>query len=221
MPLKFKLVFTKSRTLKWLACLVVLAVTLRIPVLMVNRIAWRTHPVTNKTSPYLAIVNKDYWYKIGDILNRVFVINVTYVTMVACVLILSFKLYQSSKARHSLSVKTPQSTGQSSDTPGAPTLTSRDLQVIKSVTLICTIFVVAQLPYVVSALVRLLSPENDGRVLLLLMFISINGTCSYLNASVNIFVYYNYNAKYRSMFRSLLWAPVDNVKKNYTEKPQH
>ena len=38
MPLKFKLVFTKSRTIKWVLFLVILVVALRVPVLTIFRI---------------------------------------------------------------------------------------------------------------------------------------------------------------------------------------
>ncbi|GFR70871.1 peptide receptor GPCR [Elysia marginata] len=209
MPLRFKLVFTKSRTLKWLVFLVFAAVALRIPVLMVNRVAWRTDPVTNITTPYLAMVNRDFLQKVGDILNRMIMIDVTYITMIACLAILSFKLYQSSKMRRSLALQKPQATDKTSKKPaGVQALSSRDLQVVRSVALVCTIFVIAQLPYVVTTIIRLAFPVsiNEGSLLLFMTFMNVrvNGTCSYLNASVNIFVYYNYNSKYRSVFRSML-----------------
>ncbi|GFR96713.1 chemosensory receptor A [Elysia marginata] len=219
MPLRFKLVFTKARTLKWLVFLVFTAVALRIPVLMVNRVAWRRDPVTNVTAPYLATVNRDFLYKVGDILNRVLVINFTYVTMIACLFILSFKLYQSSKMRRSLALQTPQATDKTSKKPaGVQTMSSRDLQVVKSVALVCTIFVITQLPYVVSSTIRLAYPVSSNKgslsLVLMLMFRSVNGTCSYLNASVNIFVYYNYNSKYRSVFCSTLCLSAKQKEKD-------
>ncbi|GFR57744.1 chemosensory receptor C [Elysia marginata] len=53
MPLKFKFVFTMSRTVKWVMFIVVLAISLRLPILTVNRLAWRVNPATNKTGVYL------------------------------------------------------------------------------------------------------------------------------------------------------------------------
>ena len=59
MPLKFKAVFTKSRTIKWVLFLVVVAVALRIPVLTIFRVAYRKKPSTNiRTTPYVAMYGK-------------------------------------------------------------------------------------------------------------------------------------------------------------------
>ncbi|GFR78835.1 chemosensory receptor A [Elysia marginata] len=210
MPLKFKLVFTKSRTIVWLLCLVVLAVMLRLPVLMVHSVGRRINPVTNVSAPYLQIKNRDAMYKVLDILNRGIIVNVAYITMISCVCILSFKLYQSSKIRRPSSIaKGPQGNGQTtSNRPHTVTqgLSPKDLQVVKSVVLVCTIFVLAQLPNVILSTSRRISSAIDhgGRlVYLFAIFTSVNQTCTYLNASINIFVYYNYNSKYRAALHSL------------------
>ena len=99
MPLKFKHVFTRSRTIKWIMFLVVLAVSLRLPVLTIHRISWRTNPQTNVSSPYLKAVNNAYMLRINDILNRGIMIYILYFSMVTCVAVLTFKLYQASKVR--------------------------------------------------------------------------------------------------------------------------
>ena len=77
MPLKFKFVFTRSRTIKWVIFLAVLAVSLRLPVFTIHRISWRTDPQTNVSSAYLRLVNYAYMTRINDILNRGIVINFT------------------------------------------------------------------------------------------------------------------------------------------------
>ena len=202
MPLKFKLIFTKTRTINWLLFLVLLAISLRIPLLTINRIAWKTDPKTNLSTPYLAAVNRASIIKASDILHRGFVINFSFITMVACVLVLTHNLYQASKIRRTFTAK------------GAPTsdqlsrgLSARDLQVVKSVVLVCSIFILAQVSYVVLSIVRLINPQfDDGSYLdsLFAIISQINNTFCYLNASVNIFVYYNYNSKFKSVFCSLL-----------------
>ncbi|GFS14548.1 chemosensory receptor A [Elysia marginata] len=207
MPLKFKLVFTKSRTIKWLMILVVLAISIRLPVLTVHRIAWRKDPKTNLSTPFLAAVNKKSMSKVLDILNRGIVVNLAYVTMVTCVLLLSFKLYQASRIRQKCTVKGAQKDDDTSDKPVAQGLSSRDLQVVKSVVLVCTIFVLAQMPQVIASASRRINPQitEGGNLYFVFASISqINTTCCYLNASVNIFVYYNYNSKYRAVFQSML-----------------
>ena len=206
MPLKFKLVFTKSRTIKWVLFLVVLAISLRLPVLTIFRITWRTDPRTNVSALYLASVNRESMSRINDILNRGFLIWFNYVTMITCVIVLSYKLYQSSKIRQSCAVKGHQPLPQTSDKANAQGMSPKDLQVVKSVVLVCSIFIMSQLPAVLLSATRLIIPEFDrGRSLVALfgIFSHINNTCACINASINIFVYYNYNSKFRSVLRSI------------------
>ncbi|GFS07089.1 chemosensory receptor A [Elysia marginata] len=209
MPLKFKLVFTKSRTIKWSMFLVALAVLLRIPVLTVNRIAWRTDPATNVSSLYLASVNRESMVRINDFLNRGIVMYLAYITIITSVAVLSFKLYQASKIRQRCTVAGPQTLGKVLEKPAAQGLSARDLQVVKSVVLVCSIFILAQLPFIVFATIRLINPEFDENKMnayLSHIFSQVSLTFYQLNASINIFVYYNYNSKFRSVFKSLLLA---------------
>ncbi|GFS16367.1 chemosensory receptor A [Elysia marginata] len=210
MPLKFKSVFTKSRTMKWVMFLVVLSVSLRIPVLTINRLTWRLDPTKNTSVMFLARVNRDSMSRINDLINRGFVIYVNYITMVTCVSILTFKLYQAGKIRRSYTNQSqPQSSEKSTTKPDDQGLSSKDLQVVRSVVLVCTIFILSQLTFLVQSTARLIQPEFDSDKGLQFLFGTISQvslTCCYLNASINIFVYYNYNSKYRSVFRSLLCA---------------
>ena len=209
LPLKFKVIFTKSRTIKWVMFLVVLAVCLRIPVLSINRISWRTNPQTNVSSPYLKDVNNAYMTRINDILNRGIVIYFLYITMVTCVAVLTFKLYQASKIRRSCTTVLPKTSDQAPDKAVAHGLSSKDIQVVKSVVLVCTIFILSQLTFLITSTIRLFVPNFDiGKRLINLFGIisQVSLSCSFLNASLNIFVYYNYNSKYRYVFRSLLFS---------------
>ncbi|GFR82500.1 chemosensory receptor A [Elysia marginata] len=203
MPLKFKLVFTRRRTILTVLALFVLAVSLRIPVLSIFRVAWRTDAATNVTTAYLAAVNRVAMSRINDVMNRGLVVWINYAIMVSCVALLSFKLFQASKIRRSCSSKS-DSTSKKTAGDG---LSSKDLQVIKSVVIVCAIFIFSQLPFLLYSTARLINPEltSTSRMRRLFSFFShVSLTCSYLNASINIFVYYNYNSKYRSVLISLL-----------------
>ena len=207
MPLKFKLVFTKARTIKWVMFLVILAVSLRIPVLTIHRISRRTDPGTNLSSPQIKAVNNAYMSRINDILNRGIIIYVLYMTMVTCVITLTFKLYQASKIRRSYTTEQSRASDQASEKPVSQGLNSKDVQVVKSVVLVCIIFILSQLSFLLTSTIRLFRPDFDtGQqfVYIFGMLGQINQSCSYLNASLNIFVYYNYNSKYRSVLHSLL-----------------
>ncbi|GFR73164.1 chemosensory receptor A [Elysia marginata] len=215
MPLKFKLVFTKSRTIKWLMLVLVAAVLLRLPMLTVNRIAWRKDPVTNVSTPYLASKNQVSMSLIMDILNRSIIVYLAYIAMIGCTIILSFKLYQASKIRQSCAATVGQPSDQSApEKQVSQGLSSRDLQVVKSVVLVCSIFIIAQMPQVVLSTTRLINPEVDHGKYYQFVFSFFNQiiyTCCYLNASVNIFVYYNCNSKYRLVFLSFMH--IKNTKK--------
>ncbi|GFR57746.1 chemosensory receptor A [Elysia marginata] len=142
--------------------------------------------------------------RINYILNRGFVIYLSYGILVTCVAVLTFKLYQAAKTRRDC-----LKTSQTSDQQG---LSSKDLQVVKSVVLVCTIFVLLQLPSLISSTVRLIVLEfDDGKYLVYLfgIFSHVTLTCTQLNASINIFVYYNYNSRYRAVFRSLVCRKRD------------
>ena len=54
-PLRFKSMFTISRTVTILSVLFLVAVTLRVPVLTVFRLSWEVNPVTNSTSDPLSL----------------------------------------------------------------------------------------------------------------------------------------------------------------------
>ena len=208
MPLKFKLVFTKPRTVKWVLFLAVLSVSLRVPVLSIFRVAWRTDPATNVSHPYVTGVNSVSMSHINDILNRGFVIWINYTVMITCVAVLSFKLYESSKLRQSCTAIGRELSDQGPpDKTAFQGLSMKDLQVVKSVVLICVIFILSQLPFLMVSTARLIDSEFsiDFKFrALFAMFSQISRTCSYLNASLNIFVYYNYNSKYRAVLLSLL-----------------
>ncbi|GFR91510.1 chemosensory receptor A [Elysia marginata] len=208
MPLKFKIVFTKSRTIKWVLFLVVLAVCLRIPVLTVHRVARRYNPVTNSSYVYVVASNDVSMFKVNDIMNRGFFIWFNFIVMVSCVCVLSFKLNQASKIRRSY---TKQSSHLSDQDKAVATtgMSPKDMQVVKSVVLVCSIFIFTQLPYLFVSTTRLLDPQFTGKGRLDGLFGTINTvgrTCSFLNASVNILVYYNFNSKYRCSLLSLFEA---------------
>ncbi|KAK3786841.1 hypothetical protein RRG08_061392 [Elysia crispata] len=160
------------------------------------------------SAPYLVSVNRASMTRVNDILNRGFMIWFNYVTMITCVIVLSYNLSRASKIRQSCAVKLPQSCDQASNNGAVQGMSAKDLQVVKSVVLVCSIFIMSQLPSVMLSTTRLIYPEFDDDASLAHLFgtfSQINNTCAYLNASINIFVYYNYNSKYRSVLNSFFF----------------
>ncbi|GFR85900.1 chemosensory receptor A [Elysia marginata] len=203
MPLKFKLVFTKRRTVIIILTLIVVAVSLRVPVLTIFRVAWKTDPTTNVSTAYVAAVNRQAMSRINDVMNRGFVIWINYSIMVSCVGLLSYKLSQASRIRRSCTAVGDQTSYKTE----ADKISLKDFQVIKSVVLICTIFILSQLSFLLYSTARLINPEltSTSRMQNLFgVFSLVSRMCSYLNASLNIFVYYNFNSKYRRVLLSML-----------------
>ena len=221
-PLRFKSMFTTNRTVIILVLLFFVALTLRAPVLTIFRLTWAVNPLTNSTYRSLGVTeNFRRIYKINDIINRNIVSLIAYIIVTTCVIILVSKLQAASKFRRSLTSMThvgstvsDNATGQmdktkagnkplGKDEKSSNNLSAKDLQVIQSVTLICVIFILSQLPFQIISTVRLLDPEfGDGRKKRFIFgFTShVSETLGYLNASVNIFVHYHFNTRYRETF---------------------
>ena len=234
-PLRFKSMFTKTRTVTILCVLFLAALTLRIPVLSVFGLTWAINPKTNATYRSLSsAANKGDIYKANDIINRNIISWLTYIIVLACVILLSNKIRAASRFRRSLALQTASKNVEVTKNqtfghgtvphkrpgPNPSTLDSqrvrsgqiekrmstKDLQVIQSVTLICVIFILSQLPFQLISTVRLVDPEftTSGEKDLVYGFAThISITCGYLNASVNILVHYSFNSKYREQFRCM------------------
>ena len=208
-PLRFKSMFTKSRTVKILVALFIIALILRAPVLTIFRLTWAVNPQTNTT--YRSILETENYrtiYTANDIINRNVISWIAYIIVTTCVIILVSKLRGASRLRKSLqsaahdSPKNPLNENEKS----SKNLSAKDLQVIQSVTLICVIFILSQLPFQIMSTVRLLDPEfGDGKKKRYAFgFAShLSETFGYLNISINIFVYYHFNTRYRETLFSL------------------
>ncbi|GFN85180.1 chemosensory receptor c [Plakobranchus ocellatus] len=178
-------------------------------------------------------------YRVNDIMNRTIISWLAYTTVTVCVFIMVYKLKQASNFRRSaagledtkgnktvlvknerseeLSVpdtdlainKESKPTSPKRQIPSAEKLSTKDLQVVQSVTLICIIFILSQLPFQVTSVYRLIEPEfdNRGRLSHLFKIASyVTKTFGLLNASVNFFVYIRYNSRYRETLRALICA---------------
>ncbi|RUS89232.1 hypothetical protein EGW08_002975 [Elysia chlorotica] len=219
-PLRFKSMFTPGRTVTILLSLFLAAFIFRGPVLVTNSLGWAVNPRTNATFVYLRhLDNSEELFKVNDIFNRNIVSWMAYITAITCLVILTSSLLAASRFRQSAQVANnagPADIRQS--TPGAgnsavkgerpdSSLSGKDLQVVQSVTLICAVFIVSQLPFQTISMVRLFQPGfgfNEKTRVALRFANHISNTCGYLNASVNIFLYYRFNSRYRKTLCSFL-----------------
>ena len=207
MPLRFKSVFTKKRTVISVIVLFCIDVLFHVPVLSVLTLKWKTDAQRNIT--YLSVsfvgngIESAYKQTLNDIINKNTIQAVSMITIITCAALLSFKLYESSKVR-SKPVQDPGSGEANHKT--SHHLSPKDVRVVQSAILVCSIYIMAQLPSLIYTVLQRIIPEFStlGRLSYLMgICVSTTFICYLLNASVNIFVYYNYNSKYRSVFRSL------------------
>ncbi|GFO24899.1 chemosensory receptor b [Plakobranchus ocellatus] len=139
--------------------------------------------------------------RINDILNRNSLLYINFIIMITCVSVLCYKLYQACKIRRSYSASSATDPEQVSEKPDNLALSSKDLHVIQSVVLVGSIFIMSQAPFLMYSTTRLLVPgfAAGGRFEhIFAVCTTISLTRSYLNATVNIFVYCNFNSKYKS-----------------------
>ncbi|GFO14611.1 chemosensory receptor b [Plakobranchus ocellatus] len=156
--------------------------------------------------------------RINDILNRNSLLYINFIIMITCVSVLSYKLYQASKTRRSYTTSSAIDPEQASGKPDNLGLSSKDLHVIQSVVLVGSIFIMSQAPFLMYSTTRLLVSGFAAGAKFMHIFAvctTISQTCSYLNATVNIFVYYNFNSKYKSNL--LLMFETITLKKKSTK----
>ena len=203
-PLHFKSVFTKSRTVIAVILLFCVNVLLHLPVLSMNYLRRNTNPLTN--SSYLTLVRdpaeQDPLIKINDALNKNAIAGTSFIVMIACTVLLGFKLYQSSKIRQPTVSAAGSYEHPNLSQEHKQTLSPKDVRVMLTVVLVCTIYIVAQLPSFGYSAARAVSDEIESFWFMGLA-IKVSQTCYMTNASINILVYYNCNSKYRAILRSL------------------
>ncbi|RUS87674.1 hypothetical protein EGW08_004597 [Elysia chlorotica] len=209
MPLRFKSVFTRSRTVTALIGLFLSATCLRTPQFFAHGFIWKVNPATNST--YLSCSDaKDIQIlaKINDIVNRNIVSSVAYITVAVCVVTMIITLKASSRFRNSASKPSASTNvGQGKPSKDLEKMSAKELQLIQSVILLSIIFLLSQLPFQIYYTIRLFVPEFDtyrSQVYLFGIASHISTTFSFLNCSINIFVYLTYNRKYRAAACSLL-----------------
>ncbi|GFO28526.1 chemosensory receptor a [Plakobranchus ocellatus] len=216
MPLQFKSVFTKARTVKALFVLFILVVSIRVPIMSTYKLVWIKDPLTNSTTLSVRGQKVESITRFNDIVGRTSLPWINFIIMITCVGVIKLKLYQASMAHKYHTSKSSAASGsrQASEAPNHQGRSAKDLRVIQCVVLICCIFIVSQLPFLTYSTYRLTNPQFDttGRLRFLFFTLGAIGRIfAYLNASVNIFVYYNYNRTYRSILLSMLRSERKNV----------
>ncbi|XP_012945253.1 adenosine receptor A1-like [Aplysia californica] len=213
-PLMFKNVFTRSRTLIILVCIYVMMFVYYIPTFTSHGLKMTFDPARNRSKyVYSYVAHRLIVFNIFRMFNRVVLPFVAQVIVLFCMVVMTVKLQQATRKRKEMTSErdadvTERSTNsrkvnKSKSSADANKLGGKEMRVVQAVNLVAAIFVACNLPEIVMTFCNYFFPEfNDFR-----QYKYLNRVCSSLqelmvvgNAAVNIFVYFNYNSKYRVEF---------------------
>ncbi|CAL1527683.1 unnamed protein product, partial [Lymnaea stagnalis] len=214
LPLHFKSVFTKTRTCIVIAAFIVICMTSYVPLLATQGLQRKTNPATNASTYTIWYASdREEIISANDIIVRIILQNACEIIVVSCLIILTTSLRRHSKFRHSVSIHSLSECSSegslpslgSQETPiGAKTsrISAKELQVIKSVTLVSAIFVTCNFPRVVLSIARTIVPEMDTfrryhnihlTSQMIRRVIEVSG------ASGNFIIYYKFNRRFREI----------------------
>lgn len=222
-PLKVKLIFTKSRS-------VIIHITMLIFTIVCNCPAWATQELRWKFDPRFNRTRLGMWVPkerpAVEMFMAIFTGNVIQVTAqalsVVCAILLISGIKKSAKFRmqsvrksnepkESLTPKSSDSLPTVSAIVEIKQSSSRSKLVIKSYTklakitaVITILFVVFNIPVMAVSLSRTIVSDLTSNVNLISVLYIIVYVSTLMNSNTSIFVYYNGSEKFRTKFRALL-----------------
>ncbi|CAL1544321.1 unnamed protein product [Lymnaea stagnalis] len=195
MPLKFKNVFTTSRTLFMISCISVLIVATNLPILSTQGLVTKNDYITNSSSEALWFSkDRPVVTAIHEVGNRIVLPIASVCVVCSCLFVLIPNLKRSMNFRSSFKL--------TSD----PRVLRIENQVTKAVMSVSAIFVLCNLPIVARATASLVEREFNDMRRHGYMFVAVENirqTCLNLNCALNIFAYLAFNSNYRARFMSL------------------
>ncbi|KAK6975573.1 G-protein coupled receptor C02B8.5 [Biomphalaria glabrata] len=221
LPFHFRSVFTKRRTFVMIVCIVLLCGAAYAPVFATQGLQ-KVSGISNNTSTSYTVwfsSNREEIIGINDIIIRVFLQNACEVIVLSCLFILTNTLRRQYNFRRSVSLHSfsdvsndaSQNDIVNNNQQGAShdkvnKVSAKELQVIKSVTLLSAVFVTCNMPRIVLSLARVIVPELDtyrrfhNIHLTLQMFrrvVEVSGT------SANFIILYKFNYTFREAIVNL------------------
>ena len=205
-PLHFRGIISIRRTLAVVIGFFSISIVTRIPVLAHMGMPVTFDPVFKASRPTLwlhprrPIIRNVIWslFDIGFS-------SVAQVTLSVCVIIMARKLKTANEFRNSASVSRNEISASKSGIDDShisstSTLNNKDARIIQQLVLISTIFIVCNIPRLMRNFTPLFEPkfEIGGQYeSLYLTFGFVYSVFDGINSSVNVFVYYAYNSKFR------------------------
>ncbi|XP_005108562.1 neuropeptide FF receptor 2-like [Aplysia californica] len=209
-PLLFKKVFTKSRSVVVVVVIYVGTFTWYMPLLSQQGMRDRFDPRTNTTTliykfpPHIKLM-----LQLFKSVSRSVLPGVSLSLIIISVIVLTIKLKQASKFRKASASHGNKDNNKNSDASSTKQNSSsnKELRVIKAVTLVSTIFVVCYIPSIVVSCCQIIFPglSDKGRYKNMRRLVDeINSVLTTVNSSVNIFIYFYFNTRYREQLVDLI-----------------
>ncbi|XP_005096769.1 uncharacterized protein LOC101854320 [Aplysia californica] len=202
-PLLFKNVFTRSRCVVVVVVIYVGTFTWYMPLLSQQGMKERFDRRTNTTAlMYKAPPHFLLMLQLFKSVSRTVLPGICLSLIIISVIVLTIKLKQASKFRQASASHGNKDNNKNSDSSSMKQnpSSSKELRVIKAVTLVSTIFVVCYIPDIVVSFCQIFFPElsDRGRYRNMRKLVDeIHSVMTTVNSSVNIFVYFTFNTRYR------------------------
>ena len=197
MPLKVKFLITARRQLAVILIYSSITAFILIYSFSPARVVLVHNPVTNGSMAMLVHLN---WYLYTVFTNISY--NIGFIIVIICVIILTISLNRSSKFRETSTRAGPSI----SDSAESQAKDNKEARIVKTVVFVSIVFILCYLPTmtfsVIGTLVKEFSADGVYRNsnLFNIMFMEMS---MLINVSVNIFIYYFFNGRYRFVFKKI------------------
>ncbi|CAL1546421.1 unnamed protein product [Lymnaea stagnalis] len=204
-PLHFKNMFSVSRSVWVTVGICIFSVGSYVPIFANTGVTWEFDKNINRTrpmlwaSPYRDVIKNIIW-TVRDSVPCL----ASQVIIVICIYFMSRTLLEAAKFRGSLvAASTSRRNAESYDNnnQGMKRPNLKETQIIQQVVLISAVYIVGNTPKIVIFLAFILVPGltlNTPYQNVYLIIINIRELIEMITSSVNIFIYYKYNSKFRS-----------------------
>ncbi|XP_005100854.1 proto-oncogene Mas-like [Aplysia californica] len=197
-PLKFKSVFTVKRSAVICTAIFSLSILSYVRVHVSHGIRWQFDVTTNRTRLMLWLAkDREEVLKFTNAFHRIFLYNVELASITLSAIFMAIRIRASARFRQ-------QSTARGSPSKNKNTVSRKDSRVVTMVFLVAVASIVLLMPSVVFVYARRAFPDFFSYQRYPNMFSTVvNATFAFssLNACVNIFVYYNFNTRYRQFMQ--------------------
>ncbi|KAK6963451.1 hypothetical protein BgiMline_030598 [Biomphalaria glabrata] len=210
-PLRFKNVFTRTRSIAVVASTYVVALVYYCPIFVSMALDLQPFRSTKSNSVKLYLVLSPFsreLLRLFRLVNKTIIPFATQSIVILCLVLLTTHLRRSSKFRQSM--KAPKSSNAKGGNTDVADV--KGLRAIQSVTLMSAIFVASNLPDICINIATMLVPEfNDRKFLNNLYWVVEESSNIFpiINSSVLILIYLKYNSGYYKQFSKIFRRPSE------------